>query len=102
MSFFRRLLDRFTPAGRLSGSTGVRPNGPNSHVVTIADRSYWVQSQLQSTQPLEYWVRTSDVRDITNSVTVVAAPPAPEKVVPEVRRRLEEYFRQSGAKVSYH
>jgi|AP12_2_1047962.scaffolds.fasta_scaffold42171_2 hypothetical protein len=76
--------------------------GPNSLLVAIDDRSYWVHAQIQREEPLEYRVYTSDIRDITNAATVVAAPPAAANVVPEVRKRLDTYFTRSRARVTYH
>lgn len=101
MSFLRRLLDRFAPARRLLHSTGVRPTGPNSLVITVAGRSYWVHAQIQRERPLEYRVVSSDIRDITEAASVVSAPPAPAAVAPEVARRLRAYFAQVRAKVTY-
>lgn len=101
MRFLRRLLNRLLPSRRLFNSTGVRPMGPTSLVVAVGARSYWVHAQLQRGNPMEYRVVTSDIRDITDAATVVAAPPAAANVVPEVARRLDMYFVQSRAKVTY-
>ncbi|TFG51639.1 MAG: hypothetical protein E4H38_01135 [Gemmatimonadales bacterium] len=102
MNILRRLLHLFSPARRLFSSTGVRPMGPNSLRVTINDRSYWVHVQILREPPLEYRVYTSDIRDITNAPTVVAAPPAAATVVPEVRKHLDTYFTRSRIRVTYH
>lgn len=100
MSLLRRLLDRLTPGIRL-GSAGVRPVGTNSLLVAIADRSYWVQAELQAGPPPEYRVWASDVRDVTHAATVIAAPPAPADAARQVRQRLEHYFSRSGVPVTY-
>jgi hypothetical protein len=76
--------------------------GPNALVVAIEDRSYWVHTQIHPGHPPEYQVRTSDLRDITTAATVVAAPPASGKVVPEVQRRIHSYLAKVGARVSYY
>jgi hypothetical protein len=99
--FVRRLLDLLSPARRLFGSTGVRRTGPTSLLVTVDDRSYWVHVQTVREAPPECRVDTSDIRDITNTATVVAAPPASASAVPEVRRRLQDYFTRSRIKVTY-
>ncbi len=101
MNLFRRLIARLSPARRLFGSTGVRTMGANSLLVAIEDRSYWVQAEIKPGQPSEYRVWTSDVRDITNAATVVAAPPAGTDAVIAVRQRLEAYFSKSGVRVTY-
>lgn len=100
MNLFRRLVDHLWP-GRLLTSTGVRRIGRDSLTVAIGGRSYWVHAELRTERPLEYVVWTSDIRDITNAPTIVAAPPAPEGAVPEVRERLKEYFTRSRAAVNY-
>ena len=100
MSLLRRLLNRLRPTGWGPGS-GVRRTGPESFVVAIGDRSYWVHAEQRNAQPPEYVVWTSDVRDITHSATVVAAPPASAEVVPEVARRLGDYFGGAGTRVTY-
>jgi hypothetical protein len=100
VNLFRRLIGHFWP-GRLLGSTGVRRIGRDSLMVAIGDRSYWVHAELRTERPLEYVVWTSDIRDITNAPTIVAAPPAPEVAVPEVSKRLDAYFTRSRAVVSY-
>jgi hypothetical protein len=98
---FRRLLDRLSPVRRLLGSTGVRAMGSNALVVTIDARSYWVSAQRQSSHRRGYRVVTSDIRDITDVPTVVAAPPAPAAVVPEVQRRIEAHFARTRDPVTY-
>lgn len=80
---------------------GVRPNGPESFVIAIGPRSYWVHAQRLASDPPHVLVRTSDIRDITHSVTVVAAPPAPDAILPEVRRRLLEYFTTLATTVTF-
>lgn len=102
MKFLRRFFSRFSPARRLFSSTSVRTVGPNSLVVDIDDRSYWVHAQMPTKDRPEYHVWTSDIRDITNAATVVAAPPASAAVVPEVRKRLDAHFAQSRVLVRYH
>ncbi len=101
MSFLRRLRALFSPARRLFNSTGVRPTGPNSLVVAVNDRSYWVQAQLKPGSPPEYHVWASDIRDITHAPSVAAAPPAPAEANTEVRTRLQTYFARSRVKVTY-
>lgn len=101
MSRLGDLLRSLWPGGRLFRSTGVRPAGPHSLVVAIGDRSYWVQVRRETGSPGVMQVWTSDVRDISRAATVVAAPPAPAEVVPEVHRRLEAYFSSSAVPVRY-
>jgi hypothetical protein len=100
MSFLRQLLDRLRP-GRWDSSRAVRRTGPESLVVTLGDRSYWVHTEQRSVQPPAYVVWTSDVRDITHSPTVVSAPPASADLVIEVARRLQAYFEGASASVTY-
>jgi hypothetical protein len=102
LRFLRRFFDRFSLARRLFNSRSVRTVGPNSLVVDIDDRSYWVHAQIPTQDRHEYQVWTSDIRDITNAPSVVAAPPAAEAVVPDVKRRLEAHFAQSRIAVRYH
>ncbi len=101
MNFLRRLLARLTQAHRRFASAGVRPMGANSLLVAIDGRSYWIQAERQSGQSPEWRVWISDVRDITNAATVVAAPPAATDAVLEVRRRLDSYFSKSTTRVQY-
>jgi hypothetical protein len=101
VNILRRLLHLLSPAGRLFRSTGVRRMGPSSLLVAIDARSYWVHVQVLREAPLECRVDTSDIRDITNAATVVAAPPASASAVPEVRRRLQDYFARSRTRVTY-
>ena len=101
VNILRRLLNLVSPARRLFDATGVRPMGPNSLLVTIKGRSYWVHAQLLRTRPLEYRVDASDIRDITDAPTVVAAPPASADAVPEIRRRLDDYFTRARTRVIY-
>jgi len=101
VNILRRLLGLFSPARRLFDATGVRLMGPSSLLVTIQGRSYWVHAQLLRTRPPEYRVDASDIRDITDAPTVVAAPPASADAVPEIRRRLEDYFTRSRVRVTY-
>ncbi len=91
--WFRSVLGRY--------GNGVRPNGPESFVIAIGPRSYWVHAQRLRSDPPHFLVRTSDIRDITHSVTVVSAPPAPDAILPEVRRRLSEYFTRLDTTVTF-
>jgi hypothetical protein len=102
LSFLRGLLNHLSQVRRRFISTGVRSMGPNSLVVQVDHRSYWVRAQVPTDQSLEYHVWTSDIRDITNAATVVAAPPAPAAVVPEVRERLAAHFDHSRVKVRFY
>ncbi|HXI19898.1 MAG TPA: hypothetical protein VNH46_02360 [Gemmatimonadales bacterium] len=101
MRFLSRLFQRLSPR-RMFHATGVRPMGANALVVVIEDRTYWMHAQLHPGRPPEYRVWTSDIRDITSAATVVAAPPASGRIVPEIQRRIGSYAEQSGARVSYH
>jgi hypothetical protein len=98
VSLLRRLFHRLLPS-RLG--TGVRPLGQEAFVIAIGPRSYWVHARRQATRPAEYLVWTSDIRDITRAPTIVAAPPASEEIVPEVKRRLRSYFEGSRLRVRY-
>lgn len=75
--------------------------GSKALLVSIADRSYWVQADARGGEPVEYRVWTSDVRDLTDAATVIAAPPASSDAVIAVRERLEAHFRHSNARVTY-
>lgn len=99
MGFLRRLLARLFRKRPRSG--GVRPLGANALLVSIADRSYWVQTQVREGEPAEYRVWTSDVRDLTDAATVIAAPPAPADAAMAVRQRLEAHFSHAKVRVTY-
>jgi hypothetical protein len=99
MGFLDRLVDRFRRERRRRGS-GVRPSGRESLLVAIGPRTFWVQARREA-PTAEYVVWASDVRDITDAATVISAPPAAPATVPEVRRRLEEYFAASGLGARY-
>jgi len=100
VTVLHRLLARLWPFRR-GRKIGVRPNGAESFIVTIDQRTYWVHAQPLPNSPRGYLVRASDTRDITHAPTVVAAPPAPEQILPEVRRRLSEYFAQDRSAVTF-
>lgn len=101
MNIFRRLVERLVPVGELFDKSGVRPMGQGALVVEVNDRSYWVRAERRAGTPAQYRVATSDVRDITDAPTIVAAPPAAESAVPEVIRRLDMYFARTRAQVTY-
>jgi hypothetical protein len=94
-------MERFRLGARLLRRTGVQRVGRDSLVITIEGRSYWVHARVPDHPGGEYVVATSDVRDITNSPTIVAAPPAAAGAIPEVTRRLEQYLAVTKATVRY-
>ncbi len=99
MDFLDRLVERFRQKRR-QRSSGVSLTGKESLLIAIGPRTYWVQAR-RAPPDTGYVVWTSDVRDITDAATVISAPPAAASAVPEVRRRLEEYFTASGLGARY-
>jgi hypothetical protein len=101
VNLLRRILARLLPRSLVSRRSGVHRAGRDSLVIAIEGRSYWVHARLPEAPGGEYVVWTSDVRDITSAPTIVAAPPAAEPAIPEVKRRLSQFVAAENGRVRY-
>ncbi len=93
MTEWRHRLRWLWPFGRRDG---VRMLGRESFSVELEGGTYWVHAERQESGRGGWVFWTSDVRDLTAAPTSIAAPPAPDTVIPEVQRRLAAYCARMG------
>jgi hypothetical protein len=101
VNLLQRIRGWFSPLSAAARRSGVQRSGRDSLRVTIAGRSYWVHARFPETPGGEYVVWISNVRDITSAPTVVAAPPAAEPAIPEVKRRISQFVAAANGRVRY-
>jgi hypothetical protein len=101
VKFLDRLKAWLSPRSAVTRRTGVRLAGRESLIIAIAGRSYWVQARVPQVPGGEYVVWMSDVRDLTSAPTIIAAPPAAEAALPEIKRRVSQFVAESNGRVRF-